>query len=136
MTQLKPFNETMTEIASVFGFEDIQSINFKKIYYIGLTLLDPQCDIEVKDRAMAVLHEPPYSDELTIMLEFAKLYIKLQQFVENDKDFGFLVESGETPRVYTSLDKLVEYLAKYRVVVTDTETFLYRFGAIKPIELI
>lgn len=136
MTQLKPFNETMTEIASVFGFEDIQSINFKEIYYIGLTLLDPQCNIEVKDRAMKVLHEPPYSDELTIMLEFAKLYIKLQQFVENDKDFGFLVESGETPRVYTSLNKLVEYLAKYRVVVTDTETFLYRFGAIKPIELI
>lgn len=136
MTNLKPFEETMTEIINTFGFEDIQHVNFKKIYYIGSTLLDPQCDIDVKNRAMNVLHEPPYVDELTIMLEFAKLYIKLQQFVEDDKDFGFLVESGETPRVYTSLDKLVEYLAKYHNVVTDTDVFVKRFESIQPIELI
>lgn len=46
------------------------------------------------------------------------------------------MESSPVPRVYTTLETLVEYLAKYRVVVTDTETFLYRFNAIQPIELI
>ena len=43
----------------------------------------------------------------------------------------FLMESNPTPRVYTTLETLVEYLAKYRVVVTDTEIFLYRFNAIE-----
>lgn len=46
------------------------------------------------------------------------------------------MESSPTPRVYTTLETLVEYLVKYRVVVIDTEVFLYRFNAIKPIELI
>ena len=49
---------------------------------------------------------------------------------------GFLIESSPVPRVYTTLEALVEYLAKYRVVVADTEVFLTRFHSIQPIELI
>lgn len=72
------------------------------------------------------------------MLKFAKLYVQIQQVLVHtiNTNIGFLMESSPVPRVYTTLETLVEYLAKYRVVVTDTETFLYRFNAIKPIELI
>ena len=128
MTQLKPFRETMTEIGNIFGFHNIQ-----------LDELELQ-DVDAfdKKRMNAVLFLSNYSDETAIMLKFAKLYVQMQQALVHaiNTNIGFLMESSPTPRVYSNLDKLVEYLAKYRVVVTDTETFLYRFNAIKPIELI
>lgn len=133
MTQIKPFRETMTEIASVFGFTDIQLDELEKYYKLELNPKPYD-----KERADAILFLRYYSDETTIMLEFVKLYVQMQQALVHtiNTNIGFLMESSPTPRVYSNLDKLVEYLAKYRVVVTDTETFLYRFNAIKPIELI
>lgn len=134
MTQLKPFRETMTEIASVFGFQDIQLDELEKYYELELQ----DVDAFDKKRMNAVLFLSNYSDETAIMLKFAKLYVQMQQALVHtiNTNIGFLMESNPVPRVYTTLETLVEYLAKYRVVVTDTETFLYRFNAIKPIELI
>ena len=136
MTSLKPFNETMTEIANVFGFKDIQLDELEKFYNIELIPFNQWSDATIKKRANSMLFLRNYSDETTIMLEFAKLYIKLLQFIENNKDFGFLVESNDTSRVYSNLDKLIEYLVKYHNIVTDTEVFLTRFDSIRPIELI
>lgn len=134
MSQLKPFNETMTEIASVFGFHDIQLDELERYYELELQ----DVDAFDKKRMNAVLFLSNYSDETAIMLKFAKLYVQMQQVLVHtiNTNIGFLMESSPTPRVYTSLEALVEYLAKYRVVVTDTETFLYRFDSIQPIELI
>lgn len=133
MTQLKPFRESMTEIGNVFGFQDIQLDELEKYYKLELNPKPYD-----KERADAILFLRYYSDETTIMLEFVKLYVQMQQALVHtiNTNIGFLMESSPTPRVYSNLDKLVEYLAKYRVVVTDTETFLYRFDAIQPIELI
>lgn len=133
MTQLKPFRETMTEIASVFGFTDIQLDELEKYYELEFNSRPYD-----KERANAILFLRYYSDETTIMLEFVKLYVQMQQTLVHtiNTNIGFLMESNPVPRVYTTLETLVEYLAKYRVVVTDTETFLYRFNAIQPIELI
>ena len=91
-----------------------------------------------KERANAILFLRYYSDETAIMLEFVKLYVQMQQALVHtiNTNIGFLMESNPVPRVYTTLETLVEYLAKYRVVVTDTETFLYRFNSFQPIELI
>ena len=97
---------------------------------------DEPSDKIIKERANTLLFLRNCSDESTIMLEFAKLYIKLLQFIENNKDFGFLVESNDTSRVYSNLDKLIEYLVKYHNIVTDTEVFITRFDSIRPIELI
>lgn len=133
MTQLKSFRETMTEIANVFGFQDIQLDELEKYYELEFNSRPYD-----KERANAILFLRYYSDETAIMLEFVKLYIQMQQALvhTNNTNIGFLMESSTAPRVYTTLEALVEYLAKYRVVVTDTETFLYRFNAIQPIELI
>lgn len=133
MTQLKPFRETMTEIASVFGFTDIQLDELEKYYELEFNSRPYD-----KERANAILFLRYYSDETAIMLEFVKLYIQIQQAQVHtiNTNIGFLMESSPVPRVYTTLEALVEYLAKYRVVVADTEVFLRRFDSIKPIELI
>lgn len=134
MTQLKPFRETMTEIGNVFGFHNIQLDELERYYELELQ----DVDAFDKKRMNAVLFLSNYSDETAIMLKFAKLYVQMQQALVHtiNTNIGFSMESSPTPRVYSNLDKLVEYLAKYRVVVTDTETFLYRFNAIELIELI
>lgn len=134
MTQLKPFRETMTEIASVFGFHDIQLDELERYYELELQ----DVDAFNKKRMNAVLFLSNYSDETAIMLKFAKLYVQMQQALVHtiNTNIGFLMESSPAPRVYTTLETLVEYLAKYRVVVTDTEVFLRRFDSIEPIELI
>lgn len=133
MTQLKPFRETMTKIGNAFGFQDIQLDELEKYYKLEFN--PKQYD---KERANSILFLRYYSDETTIMLEFVKLYVQMQQALVHtiNTNIGFLMESNPVPRVYTTLETLVEYLAKYRVVVTDTETFLYRFDAIQLIELI
>jgi hypothetical protein len=133
MTQLKPFRETMTEIGNAFGFHDIQLDELEKYYELELNSRPYD-----KERANAILFLRYYSDETAIMLEFVKLFVQIQQAQVHtiNTNIGFLVKSSPVPRVYTTLEALVEYLAKYRVVVTDTETFLYRFNAIQPIELI
>ena len=136
ITLLKPFTETMTEIGNTFGFKNIELYELEKFYKLELMMSDEPSDKIIKERANTLLFLRNYSDESTIMLEFAKLYIKLLQFIENNKDFGFLVESNDTSRVYSNLDKLVEYLVKYHKIVTDTEVFLTRFDSIEPIELI
>lgn len=134
MTQIKQFRETMTEIGNAFGFDNIQLYELETYYNLELQ----DVDAFDKKRMNAVLFLSNYSDETAIMLKFAKLYVQRQlvQARTNNTNIGFLMESSPTPRVYTTLEALVEYLAKYRVVVTDTETFLYRFNAIQPIELI
>lgn len=134
MTQLKPFRETMTEIGNIFGFHNIQLDELERYYELELQ----DVDAFDKKRMNAVLFLSNYSDETAIMLKFAKLYVQMQQALVHtiNTNIGFLMESNPVPRVYTTLETLVEYLAKYRVVVTDTETFLYRFNAIQPIELI
>lgn len=133
MTQLKPFRESMTEIGNVFGFQDIQLDELEKYYKLELNPKPYD-----KERADAILFLRYYSDETTIMLEFVKLYVQMQQALVHtiNTNIGFLMESNPVPRVYTTLETLVEYLAKYRVVVTDTEVFLRRFDSIEPIELI
>lgn len=75
MTQLKPFRETMTEIASVFGFTDIQLDELEKYYELELQ----DVDAFDKKRINAVLFLSNYSDETAIMLKFAKLYVQMQQ---------------------------------------------------------
>lgn len=133
MTQLKPFRETMTEIGNAFGFSDIQLDELEKYYELEFNSRPYD-----KERANAILFLRYYSDETAIMLKFAKLYVQMQQALvhTNNTNIGFLMESSPVPRVYTTLEALVEYLAKYRVVVTDTEVFLTRFHSIQPIELI
>lgn len=133
MTQLKPFRETMTEIGNAFGFSDIQLDELEKYYELEFNSRPYD-----KERANAILFLRYHSDETAIMLEFVKLFVQIQQAQVHtiNTNIGFLMESSPVPRVYTTLETLVEYLAKYRVVVTDTETFLYRFNAIQPIELI
>ena len=133
MTQLKPFRETMTEIGNAFGFHDIQLDELEKYYELEFNSRPYD-----KERANAILFLRYYSDETTIMLEFVKLFVQIQQAQVHtiNTNIGFLMKSGTVPRVYTTLEALVEYLAKYRVVVTDTEVFLTRFDSIEPIELI
>ena len=133
MTQLKSFRETMTEIGNAFGFHDIQLDELEKYYELEFNSRPYD-----KERANAILFLRYYSDETAIMLKFAKLYVQMQQAQVHtiNTNIGFLMKSDTVPRVYTTLEALVEYLAKYRVVVTDTETFLYRFNAIQLIELI
>lgn len=133
MTQLKPFRETMTEIGNAFGFSDIQLDELEKYYELEFNSRPYD-----KERANAILFLRYYSDETAIMLEFVKLYIQIQQAQVHtiNTNIGFLMESSPVPRVYTALEALVEYLAKYRVVVADTEVFLTRFHSIQPIELI
>lgn len=132
MTQLKPFAETMTEIASVFGFKDIQLDELEKFYKLELQ------DVYAfdKKRTNTVLFLNNYSDETAIMSKFVKLYAQLIRVHTDNKNFGFLMKSSETPRVYTTLETLVEYLVKYHNIVTNTEVFLTRFNSIEPIELI
>lgn len=134
MTQLKPFRETMTEIGNIFGFHNIQLDELERYYELELQ----DVDAFDKKRMNAVLFLSNYSDETAIMLKFAKLYVQMQQALVHtiNTNIGFLMESSPTPRVYSNLDKLVEYLAKYHVVVADTEVFLTRFHSIQPIELI
>lgn len=133
MTQLKPFRETMTEIGNAFGFHDIQLDELEKYYELEFNSRPYD-----KERANAILFLRYYSDETAIMLEFVKLYVQIQQALvhTNNTNIGFLMESSPVPRVYTTLEALVEYLAKYRIVVADTEVFLTRFHSIQPIELI
>ena len=134
MNQLEQFRETMIEIKKAFGFKDIQLDELEKYYELELQ----DIDAFDKKRINAVLFLSNYSDETAIMLKFAKLYVQRQlaQARTNNTNIGFLMESSPTSRVYTTLETLVEYLVKYRNLVTDTEVFLYRFNAIKPIELI
>ena len=134
MNQLEQFRENMTEIANAFGFSDIQLDELEKYYDLELQ----DVDAFDKKRINAVLFLSNYSDETAIMLKFAKLYVQRQlvQARTNNTNIGFLMESSPTPRVYTTLETLVEYLVKYHNLITDTEVFLYRFNAIKPIELI
>lgn len=132
MTQLKPFAETMTEIGNTFGFKDIQLDELQKYYKLELQ----NVDAFDKKRMNTILFLSNYSDETAIMLEFVKLYILVQPFVKDNKNFGFLMKSSDISRVYSNLDKLVEYLIKYHKMVTDTEVFLTRFNSIEPIELI
>ena len=133
MTQLKPFRETMTEIGNAFGFHDIQLDELEKYYELEFNSRPYG-----KERANAILFLRYYSDETAIMLEFVKLYVQMQQALVHtiNTNIGFLMKSNPVPRVYTTLETLVEYLAKYRVVVTDTEVFLTRFHSIQPFELI
>lgn len=133
MTQLKPFRETMTEIGNAFGFSDIQLDELEKYYELEFNSRPYD-----KERANAILFLRYYSDETAIMLEFVKLYVQMQQALVHtiNTNIGFLMESNPVPRVYTTLEALVEYLAKYRIVVADTEVFLTRFHSIQPIELI
>ena len=93
MTLLKPFNETMTEIANVFGFKDIQLDELEKYY--KLELQDP-CAFD-KKRTNAVLFLSNYSDETAIMLKFTKLYVQLIRVRADNTNFGFLLKSSETP---------------------------------------
>lgn len=120
-----------TIIGNIVTFFDLET---DQIYRLRESHIKPYD----KERADAILFLRYYSDETTIMLEFVKLYVQMQQALVHtiNTNIGFLMESNPVPRVYTTLETLVEYLAKYRVVVTDTETFLYRFNAIQPIELI
>lgn len=138
MTQLKPFAETMTEIGNAFGFRDIQLDELKTFYNLDLIMSnEPESSSAIiRKHADTWTFLQNCSDESTIMLEFAKLYILTQQFVENNQNFGFLMKSSVASRVYSNLDKLVEYLVKYHKMVTDTEVFLTRFNSIEPIELI
>lgn len=123
----------MTEIGNAFGFHDIQLDELEKYYELEFNSRPYD-----KERANAILFLRYYSDETAIMLEFVKLYIQIQQAQVHtiNTNIGFLMESSPVPRVYTTLEALVEYLAKYRVVVADTEVFLTRFRSIQPIELI
>lgn len=134
MTQIKQFRETMTEIGNAFGFDNIQLDELETYYNLELQ----DVDAFDKKRINTILFLSNYSDETAIMLKFAKLYVQRQlvQARTNNTNIGFLMESSPTPRVYTTLETLVEYLVKYHNLVTDTETFLRRFDSIKPIELI
>lgn len=132
MTQLKSFTETMTEIGNAFGFRDIQLDELEKYYKLELQ------DVYAfdKQRTNVVLFLSNYSDETAIMSKFVKLYVQLIRVHTDNKNFGFLMKSNDASRVYSNLDKLVEYLVKYHKMVTDTEVFLTRFNSIEPIELI
>lgn len=138
MTQIKPFTETMIEIGNAFGFKDIQLDELEQFYKLELIMSmsdDPSTET-IRKRANTLLFLRNVSDESAIMLEFAKLYVLTQTFIENNKNFGFLMKSSDATRVYSNLDKLVDYLAKYHKIVTNTEVFLTRFDSIEPIELI
>lgn len=134
MTQLKSFRETMTEIGNIFGFHDIQLDELEKYYKLEIQ----NVDAFNKKRINTILFLNNYSDETAIMLEFAKLYVQLQQvrIRTNNTNVGFLIESSPTPRVYTTLETLVEYLVNYHNTFTDTKVLLYRIKQIQPIELI
>ena len=132
MTQPKPFAETMTEIGNAFGFSDIQLDELEKFYKLELQ------DVYAfdKKRTNTVLFLNNYSDETAIMSKFVKLYVQLIRVHTDNKNFGFLMKSSETPLMYTTLETLVEYLVAYHKIVTDTDVFLTRFNSIEPIELI
>lgn len=134
MNQLEQFADTMTEIANAFSFSDIQLDELEKYYKLELQ----NVDAFNKKRINTILFLNNYSDETAIMLEFAKLYVQLQQvrIRTNNTNVGFLIESSPTPRVYTTLETLVEYLVNYHNTFTDTKVLLYRIKQIQPIELI
>lgn len=134
MNQLEQFADTMTEIANAFSFSDIQLDELEKYYKLELQ----NVDAFNKKRINTILFLNNYSDETAIMLEFAKLYVQLQQVCirTNNTNVGFLIESSPTPRVYTTLETLVEYLVNYHNTFTDTKVLLYRIKQIQPIELI
>ena len=136
MTQLKPFAETMTEIGNAFGFSDIPLEALETFYKTELTPSNQRTQATIINHVSSISFLRGHSDETAILLECAKLYIQLIPFIENNKNFGFLVSSGDSSRVYSNLDKLVEYFVKYHNIVTDTEVFLTRFNSIEPIELI
>lgn len=134
MNQLEQFEDTMTEIANAFSFSDIQLDELEKYYKLELQ----NVDAFNKKRINTILFLNNYSDETAIMLEFAKLYVQLQQvrIRTNNTNVGFLIESSPTPRVYTTLETLVEYLVNYHNTFTDTKVLLYLIKQIQPIELI
>ena len=134
MNQLEQFADTMPEIANAFSFSDIQLDELEKYYKLELQ----NVDAFNKKRINTILFLNNYSDETAIMLEFAKLYVQLQQvrIRTNNTNVGFLIESSPTPRVYTTLETLVEYLVNYHNTFTDTKVLLYRIKQIQPIELI
>lgn len=134
MNQLEQFANTMTEIANAFSFSDIQLDELEKYYKLELQ----NVDAFNKKRINTILFLNNYSDETAIMLEFAKLYVQLQQvrIRTNNTNVGFLIESSPKPRVYTTLETLVEYLVNYHNTFTDTKVLLYRIKQIQPIELI
>jgi hypothetical protein len=134
MNQLEQFADTMTEIANAFSFSDIQLDELEKYYKLELQ----NVDAFNKKRINTILFLNNYSDETAIMLEFAKLYVQLQQvrIRTNNTNVGFLIESSPKPRVYTTLETLVEYLVNYHNTFTDTKVLLYRIKQIQPIELI
>lgn len=134
MNQLEQFADTMTEIANAFSFSDIQLDELEKYYKLELQ----NVDAFNKKRINTILFLNNYSDETAIMLEFAKLYVQLQQvrIRTNNTNVGFLIESSPTPRVYTTLETLVEYLVNYHNTFTDTKVLLYCIKQIQPIELI
>lgn len=134
MNQFEQFKETITEIANAFSFQNIQLDELEKYYKLEVQNVDPFN----KKRISALLFLNNYSEETAIMLKFANLYMKTQQaraHTTNSK-IGFLVESGELPRVYTTLETLVEYLTNYRKLGIDVEVFLKHIKSIELVELI
>lgn len=133
MTQLKPFNETMTEIANVFGFKDIQLDDLEKYY--KLELQDPYAFD--KKRTNIVLFLNNYSNETLIMSKFVKLYVRFIQSLNDCVNIGFIIDSRPYATVYTSFEKLVEYLVKwYEFIDKDAELFILHFKTIELVKLI
>lgn len=133
MTQLKPFRETMTEIANVFGFQDIQLDELEKYYKIELQDLNPFN----KKRINIILFLKNYSDETEIMLHFVKLYIRFIRVVNDWGNVGFMLNSKPYVTVYSSFEKLAEYLAQWRDFCgDDTTLFIMHFDTIELIKLI
>lgn len=133
MTQLKPFAETMNEIASVFGFRDIQLNELEKYYKIELQ------DVNAfnKKRINTILFLKNYSDETEIMLHFVKLYIRFIHVVNDWGNVGFLLNSKPYITVYSSFEKLAEYLAQWRDFCgDDTGLLIMHFQTIELVKLI
>lgn len=134
MTTLKPFNETMTEIANVFGFKDIQLDELEKYYKLELQ----DVDTFNKKRMNVVLFLRNYSDETLIMLEFVKLYIRFIRVVDDYVNVGFIVKQiGPSSTVYSSLEKLTEYFVRcYEFCEKDTYTLIQHFKAVQLVKII
>ena len=133
MTQLKSFRETMTEIGNAFGFHDIQLDELEKYYELELQDLNPFD----KKRINAILFLKNYSDETEIMLHFVKLYIRFIQVVNDWGNVGFMLNSKPYVTVYSSFEKLAEYLAQWRDFCgDDTIVFIMHFDTIELIKLI
>ena len=134
MTQLKPFRETMTEIGNVFGFHDIQLDELEKYYK-----LEQQPDMNPfdKKRINTILFLKNYSDETEIMLHFVKLYIRSIHAVNDCANVGFIMNNVPYITVYSSFEKLVEYLVNcYQSHKDDTYSFILHFKSIELVELI